>query len=90
MGCHLLGGGRPGPAARRQPVLRSADGNPEAAFETLGRYQVTHVIVRDDDRVHPDVLARLHLVMQFPGAALYTVPSPATAVTRRPADGSGV
>ena len=55
----------------------SADGNADAAFETLGRYRVTHVIVRDDDRVHPDVLARLHLVMQFPGAALYTVPSPA-------------
>ena len=56
----------------------SADGNPDAAFESLGRYQVTHVIVRDDDRVHPAVLARLHMLMQFPGAALYTVqPAPA-------------
>jgi hypothetical protein len=53
----------------------SADGNAEAAFDTLGRYGVTHVIVRDEDRVHPDVLTRLHLVMQLPGAALYTVPS---------------
>ena len=51
----------------------SADGNPDAAFESLGRYRVTHVIVRDDDRVHPAVLARLHKLMQFPGAALYTV-----------------
>jgi hypothetical protein len=53
----------------------SADGNPEAAVATLARYRVTHVIVREDDRVHPSVLARLHLLMQFPGAALYSVPS---------------
>jgi hypothetical protein len=52
----------------------SAGGNPDAAWETISRYQVTHVIVRDDDRVHPDVLSRLHLLMQFPGAALYSVP----------------
>ena len=52
----------------------SADGNPDAAFESLGRYHVTHVIVRDDDRVHPAVLARLHMLMQFPGATLYAVP----------------
>ena len=58
----------------------SADGNAEAALETLGRYSVTHVIVREEDRVHPDVLARLHLVMQFPGAALYTAPSSPTAL----------
>jgi hypothetical protein len=55
----------------------SADGNPDAAFESLGRYHVTHVIVRDDDRVHPAVLARLHMLMQFPGARLYSVPSTA-------------
>jgi hypothetical protein len=55
----------------------SADGNADAAFESLGRYHVTHVIVRDDDRVHPAVLARLHRLMQFPGAALYTVSQPA-------------
>jgi hypothetical protein len=52
----------------------SAEGNPDGAWETVRRYQVTHVIVRDDDRVHPAVLARLHLLMQFPGAALYSVP----------------
>jgi hypothetical protein len=55
----------------------SVDGNPDAAFETLGRYHVTHVIVRDDDRVHPSVLARLHMLMQFPGATLYSVPAAA-------------
>jgi hypothetical protein len=55
----------------------SADGNAEAAADTLSRYAVTHVIVREEDRVHPDVLTRLHLVMQLPGAALYSVPSPA-------------
>jgi hypothetical protein len=52
----------------------SADGDAHAAFESLGRYHVTHVIVRDDDRVHPAVLMRLHMLMQFPGAALYSVP----------------
>jgi hypothetical protein len=55
----------------------SVDGDPRIAHETLGRYQVTHVIVRDEDRVHPGVLSRLQLVMQFPGAGLYVVPSPA-------------
>jgi hypothetical protein len=55
----------------------SADGNPDAAFDSLSRYHVTHVIVRDDDRVHPAVLARLHLVMQVPGVTLYAVPQPA-------------
>jgi hypothetical protein len=53
----------------------SADGDPGVAYDTLSRYQVTHVIVRDDDRVHPTVLGRLQLVMQFPGAGLYAVPS---------------
>ena len=55
---------------------RSRDGDPDAAFDTLGRYEVTHVIVIDEDAVHPAVLARLQLVMQIPGAALYTVPQP--------------
>jgi hypothetical protein len=55
----------------------SADGNLDAAFESLARYHVTHVIVRDDDRVHPAVLARLHMLMQFPGATLYTLAQPA-------------
>jgi hypothetical protein len=69
-----------GGQARLRDVNRffsSADGSPDAAFESLGRYHVTHVIVRDDDRVHPAVLARLHLLMQFPGARLYTVPQAA-------------
>ena len=55
----------------------SAGGNPDAAFESLARYHVTHVLVRDDDRVHPAVLARLHMLMQFPGAALFSVPQTA-------------
>jgi hypothetical protein len=62
---------------RLQDVNRfyaSAEGNPEGAWQTVTRYQVTHVIVRDDDRIHPTILARLHLLMQFPGAALYSVP----------------
>ena len=53
----------------------SADGNPVAALETLRRYHVTHVIVREQaDRVHPDVLARLNPVMRFPDVTLYSVP----------------
>jgi hypothetical protein len=56
---------------------RSSDGDSSAAFDTLGRYNVTHVIVTDDDDgVHPGVLSRLRLVMHIPGAALYSVPSP--------------
>jgi hypothetical protein len=55
-----------GSASREDPLV---------ALETLRRYQVTHVIVRDEDRVHGDVLERLHLLMQFPGARLYTVPA---------------
>jgi len=56
---------------------RSSDGDSSAAFDTLGRYDVTHVIVTDDDDgVHPGVLSRLRLVMHIPGAALYSVPSP--------------
>ena len=66
-----------GGQARMRDVNRffsSADGNPDAAYETVPLYNVTHVIVRDEDRVHPAVLDRLHLVMKFPGAALYSVP----------------
>lgn len=55
----------------------SAHGNPDAALETLGRYRVTHVIVRTPgDQVHPAVLARLKLVLQYPDVSLYAVPSP--------------
>jgi hypothetical protein len=55
----------------------SVNADPDSTFETLERYAVTHVIVREEDRVHPSVLGRLQLVMQFPGAGLYTVPTAA-------------
>jgi hypothetical protein len=55
----------------------SSTGNPDAAIEMLHRYHVTHVVVREGDQVHPAVLAQLNLLMQLPGVALYTVPSPA-------------
>ena len=52
----------------------SAGRSPDAALETLRRYHVTHVIVREQsDRVHPEVLARLNRVLQFPDVALYAV-----------------
>jgi hypothetical protein len=52
----------------------SADGDPDAAAEILRRYKVTHVVVRSEgDRVHPDVLAGLQLVLRFPDVALYQV-----------------
>lgn len=47
---------------------------PDAAFDILSRYHVTHVIVRDQDRVHPAVLARLKLLKRLPDVALYAVP----------------
>jgi hypothetical protein len=54
----------------------SVDGDPAAAAEILRRYQITHVIVRSpDDRVHPDILARLKLVLKLPDVALYEVPT---------------
>ena len=53
----------------------SADGNADAALDTLRRYQVTHVIVRpQDDHVHPAVLEKLKLILQFPDVVLYEVP----------------
>ena len=54
----------------------SASGDPDAALESLRRHRVTHVIVHPDrDRVHPDVLARLHPVLQTSdGVGLYAVP----------------
>jgi len=55
----------------------SADRDPDAAFETLRRYHVTHVIVREDrDRVHPVVLERLRLLLRLPDVSLYAVPPP--------------
>jgi hypothetical protein len=56
----------------------SANGDPKAALETLRRYAVTHVIVRDgEDRVHPEVLDRLQLVLRAQEVALYAVPAAA-------------
>ncbi len=52
----------------------SAAGSAGAALDTLRRYHVTHVILREGDRVHPEVLARLNRVMQFRDVALYSVP----------------
>lgn len=52
----------------------SSHDNPDAAFDTLRRYHVTHVIVRDDDRVHPAVVARLKPLKQFRDVTLYAVP----------------
>jgi hypothetical protein len=53
----------------------SADGDPRAAAEILRRYHITHVIVRSpDDRVHPDILAGLKLILKLPDVALYEVP----------------
>jgi len=55
----------------------SADRDPDAAFETLRRYHVTHVIVREDrDRVHRVVLERLRLLLRLPDVSLYAVPPP--------------
>jgi hypothetical protein len=50
-------------------------GDAGPAFDTLRRYQVTHVVVHDSrDRVHPDVLARLPLILRASGVSLYGVP----------------
>jgi hypothetical protein len=46
----------------------------DAAFEMLGQYHVTHVIIRAQDRVHPAVVARLKPLKQFDDIALYAVP----------------
>src|SRR5262245_28864019 len=53
----------------------SAGGDPVAALDTLRKYRVTHVIVRpQEDRVHPDVLAKLKPILEQPGVVLYEVP----------------
>ena len=55
----------------------SADGDSAAAMATLRRYQVTHLLVRKRlDRVHPDVLAQLTPIFNFPDVALFRVPAP--------------
>ncbi|MEO8259901.1 MAG: hypothetical protein ABI868_21330 [Acidobacteriota bacterium] len=52
----------------------SSRGDPEAAFDVLRRYHVTHLIVRSEDSVHPAVLARLKPLVTFPDVTLYAVP----------------
>ena len=54
--------------------FRSAEGDANAAWATLGKYGVTHVIERPGrDAIHADVLQRLHLVMSFEDVRLYGV-----------------
>jgi hypothetical protein len=49
--------------------------NPADALDTLQRYAVTHIVVRNDrDHVHPDVLARLTPLMSFSDVTLYAAP----------------
>jgi hypothetical protein len=76
----VLGWGHPyyavGSAARLNDVnqfYRSADGDAARALDTLQRYHVTHVVVTDRSRVHPDVLGHLRLVVRAQDAALYEV-----------------
>jgi hypothetical protein len=53
----------------------SADGDPDRALEILRRYHVTHVLVRrEGNRVHPEVLERLTLLMKSGDVTLYAVP----------------
>ncbi|HXI31567.1 MAG TPA: hypothetical protein VNG89_24185 [Vicinamibacterales bacterium] len=52
----------------------SAAGEPGPALEILRKYHVTHVIVRQEDHVHPEVLAMLTPVFEQPGVVLYAVP----------------
>jgi hypothetical protein len=53
----------------------SADGEAGAAFEILRKYKVTHVLVRrEGNRVHPEVLERLRLLMKTGEVSLYAVP----------------
>jgi hypothetical protein len=64
----------PGSGDRAYDVERffHPDGDdPAPALETLRRYAVTHVVIRDGSRVHPDVIATLEPVLQVPGATLY-------------------
>jgi hypothetical protein len=52
----------------------SSHGTPDAALAVLDRYHVTHVVVRDQDRIHPAVLERLRPLERFPDVTLYAVP----------------
>jgi Dolichyl-phosphate-mannose-protein mannosyltransferase len=54
----------------------SADGDPDRALEILRKYHVTHVLVRrDGNRVQPEVLERLTLLMKSGDVTLYAVPA---------------
>ena len=86
----VLGWGHPYYAVGRAERLNdvnsfydSASGDPAAAWETLRKYHVTHVVVADRDHVHATVLARLRAVLQVPDATLYAVPGTSSA-TRPP------
>jgi hypothetical protein len=78
----VLGWGHPyyavGSAGRLRDVnafFDSAGRDAGQVYDLLGRYQVTHVVVAEHDRVHPDVLQRLKLLLQFPEVSLYAVPA---------------
>jgi hypothetical protein len=66
--------GSDGPARDVDAFYASAEGDPAAAFDTLRRYHVTHVVVLERDHVHPTVLSRLQVMVQSPDATLYAVP----------------
>src|SRR5262249_19750871 len=68
-----------GSETRRREVDRffaSADREPKVAFDVLRQYRVTHVVERPSrDRIHPEVVRRLRLVIRFPDLVLYEVPA---------------
>ena len=48
---------------------------PREALEILRKYKVTHVLIRrEGNRVHPEVLERLRLLMKTAEVTLYAVP----------------
>lgn len=60
--------------------FRSADGRAADAVQTLRRHHVTHVVESvARDRIHPDVLRRLTLLVDTPNLRLYSVPPDVTS-----------
>jgi hypothetical protein len=58
----------------------SASGDPTRDWEILRKHGVTHVIeARGADRIHPQVLDRLALIIQTPSLTLYAVPATVAA-----------
>ena len=56
--------------------FRSAKGDPAAAWRTLLRYRVTHVVETVSlDQIHPEVLCRLRLLRATETLNLYEVPA---------------